>query len=308
MNNPLTFFNKFIGYLWRMKRSFFIIGAPLILLVSGACRSSRSNEGSGSSSSATSQWQSRPLTVDGRDDDWVKPLPYSLPSEGVSYAITNDGQNLYILLSTKNPQEQQKIIQGGMSVWVNTQAAKNNTDAVGIGYPLDAHSDPDANLMAEAQPQRNQKNKQASLGDKNSYDLYGFNQDSAIQTYAYGENNPQGIQVRMDYNSLDELIYEASIPLKTLYPKHNTSASYASLSLAVGIYIEGLPPDARVARGQNGGGSPIAVGVGAGTGAFGTGVGLGLSLGGGMLGRGGRANKQLYDETQIWKVVQLAAK
>src|SRR5580658_4090774 len=231
-----------------MKRVLFFIGAPLILLVSGACRSSRSSEGSGSSSSATSQWQSRPLTVDGRDDDWVKPLPYSLQSEGVSYAITNDGQNLYILLSTKNPQEQQKIIQGGMSVWVNTKAEKSNADAVGIGYPLDAHSDPDRNLMAEAQPQRYQNNKPVTLGDKKYYDLYGFSQDSAIQTYTYGESNPQGVQVQMNFNSSDELIYEASIPLTTLYPKHNASSSYASLGLAVGIFIEGLPPNTHVPR------------------------------------------------------------
>jgi hypothetical protein len=307
MNKPLTFFNKLNRYLWGMKRALFLIAAPLMVLASGACSSSRKSEGSGSSSSATSQWQSRPLTVDGRDDDWVKPLPYSLPSESVSYAITNDGQNLYILLSTKNPQEQQKIIQGGMSVWVNTQAEKSNTDAVGIGYPLDAHSDPDKNLMAEAQPQRYENNKPVTLGDKKAYDLYGFSQDSAIQTFTYGENNPQGVQVQMNFNSSDELIYEASIPLTTLYPKHNTASSYAALSLAVGIYIEGLPPDAHVPRGP-GGGSPVGVGIGAGTGTFGSGVGLGLSFGGGGLGRGGRANKQLYDETQIWKVVQLAGK
>jgi hypothetical protein len=289
-----------------MKPSICLVTLPVtVLLLAGACSSSRNSEGAAASPQAATQWQSRPLVIDGRDDDWSKPLPYSLPSENIRYAITNDAQNLYILLSTQSPQEQTKIIRGGMSVWVNTSGEKSNGDAVGIGYPLDEHSDPDRNLMAEAQPQRYQNDKPMTLADKKEYALYGFSKDSAIQNYTYIESNPQGIEVRMDFNNAGELIYEASIPLTTLYPKHNPSTSYAALSPAVGIFIEGLPPGTNVPRGQ-GGGSPVGFGLGAGTGTFGSGVGMGLSFGVPM-GRGGRSNKQLYGETQIWKVVQLAA-
>src|ERR1700748_1047027 len=69
-------------------------------------------------------WQRLPLTIDGSDKDWTKPLPFAISSEKVTYSVTNDDQYLYILLETKSPQEQQKIIQRGMTVWVNTKADK----------------------------------------------------------------------------------------------------------------------------------------------------------------------------------------
>jgi hypothetical protein len=116
--------------------------------------------------------------------------------------------------------------------------------------------------------------------------------------------------MRMDYNNSGELIYEASIPLKALYPQYNTSSSYSSRSLAVGIFIQGLPPSTRVPR-QGGGGSGVGVGggVGMGTGGFGSGMGLGLSFSPGGFGGGRRnSNQLLYDDAQIWKVVQLAGR
>jgi Tfp pilus assembly protein PilZ len=296
-----------------MKTAFSWSGAfhiPLLIaVIATSCSSSRNSTASGASNSSGAQWQATPLIIDGSDKDWPRPLPWFNQSESVAYDITNDGQKLYILLSTKNPQEQQKIIRGGMTVWVNTKGDKSNGDAVGIGYPLDEHSDPDRNLMEQAQPQRYDHNKPVTLQDKKEYALYGFNKDSAIQNYAYMEANPQGIEVRMEYNDAGDLIYEAAIPLTTLYPKHNPSSSWAAESPAVGIFIEGLPPDVRMPRQGGGiGGSGVGVGVGGGVGTFGSGMGVGLSFGGGGGGMGGgRSNKQLYQETQIWKEAQLAS-
>ncbi len=277
----------------------------LCLLLAGGCRSSKTDNGSGAASPGGAQWQDRPLTIDGSDKDWVKPLPHSMRSENISYSITNDRQNLYVLLSTKSPQEQLKIIQGGMSVWVNNKGDKTNGDALGIGYPLNEHADRDRNLMEEAQPQRYQTNKPVTLEDKKGYDLYGFNKDSSIENFTYGDSNPEGIVMRMDYNNSGELIYEAAIPLKAIFPQHNPSSSYAASSVAVGIFIEGLPPSAHVPR-QSGDGSGIGVGGGVGMGSFGSGVGMGISIGSGAFGGGRRNNKQLFDQTQIWQVVQLA--
>jgi hypothetical protein len=278
--------------------------------LAAGCSSSRGSESAqpASTDKGSALWLSQPLTIDGSDKDWPAPLRYSVKEENVRYDIANDGQNLYVLVATKNQQEQQKMIQGGMSVWVNTKADKSNGDAVGIGYPLDAHSDPDQNLMAQAQPQRYQNNKPVALEDKKLYALYGFNKDSTIQDYTYGDSNSVGVVMRMDYNNSGELIYEASIPLKALYPQYNTSSSYASRSIAVGIFIGGLPPSTRLPR-QGGGGSPVGVGMGMGMGTFGSGMGMGLSLGSGAFGGGRRnGNQSLYDDAQIWKVVQLAGR
>src|SRR5579872_422121 len=190
--------------------------AALSLILSTACRSSRGS--SGETPAAT--WQQQPLTIDGSDNDWTKPLPGYSNSERVSYAVSNDNRDVYILISAKDPQEQQKIIQGGMTVWVNAKADKTQAGAIGIGYPLDTRMDHDRTLMEEAQPDRYKATNGATLQDKKNYTLYGFNRDSAAGTYTYGDDNPQGIRMRMDYNNSGELIYEAAFPLDLLYPGH----------------------------------------------------------------------------------------
>jgi len=283
-----------------MIRRFHILGwmiLPAVLL--SRCGPSRNSQ---DSAAGMAVWQQRPLTIDGSDSDWTKPLPGYSSSEKLSYAITNDGANLYILLSTKDPQEQQKIIQGGMTVWVNQKAEKSIGDAVGIGYPLDTRNDHDRNLMEEARPDQ-YKHKPATLEDRKDYALYGFVRDS-IGNYTYGDDNPQGVRMRMDYDNAGELVYEASLPLTVLFPGHNPSSSYAAKSIAVGIHIQGLPPGTDVPRGSSG--PTIGVGGGVGFGTFGSGAGVGISIGTGtMIGGGGR-NKQLSKDSEIWQTVQLA--
>ena len=125
-----------------------------------------------------------------------------------------------------------------MTVWVNTKADKSFAGAMGIGYPLDTRNDRDRNLMEEAQPGR-RNHKPVTLEDKKEYSLYGFDNDSQnIPTYTYADTNAQGIQMRMDYSEAGDLIYEASIPLQTLYPGHSATASYASKTVAVGFILK----------------------------------------------------------------------
>jgi len=284
-----------------MKLPALISATTLVILTS--CGSSRQ----AATDPGPSTWQRQPLTIDGSDKDWTKPLPYANSSEKINYSVTNDDQYLYILLETKSPQEQQKIIQGGMTVWVNTKADKSEAGAVGIGYPLDTRIDRDRQLMQEAQPDRYKNNKPVTLEDRKDYALYGFTKDST-GSYGYADDdNPQGVKMRMDYSNEGDLVYEAAIPLSTLYPHHNPSSSYAANSIAVGIFVEGLPPDAQVPRGNGGGGGPeIGVGGGLGFGSFGSGGGLGISIGTGSLIGGGGGRKQLFKSTQSWQVVQLA--
>ena len=285
--------------------SLFYSGILLIVTFAAGCSSSRNSQASDNMPISTAPQQ--PITIDGSDKDWTKPLPGFSKTENFSYEIANDPQNLYVLISTKDPLEQQKMIQGGMTVWINTKADKSQGGAVGIGYPLDSRNDPDRNLMNEAQPDRAPRS--VTLQDKKDYSLYGFGAASEVGNFAYADDsNPQGIQMRMDFNNAGELIYEAAIPLTTLYPGHNPNASYAAKSVAVGIFVDGLPPNANIPRGAGGGGGGPAIGVGGGLGfgSFGSGGGLGVSIGlplGGGGGGGGR--NHLFKDAEVWQVVQL---
>jgi hypothetical protein len=280
-------------------------GAWALVLLAAGCGSSRQTEGSAATAPTKAIWQSQPIYIDGSDNDWVRPLPYSVKEEFVGYSISNDEKNLYVLLTTASRQEQQKMIEGGMSVWVNTKGDQSNGDAVGIGYPLNEQNDRDRQLMQEAQPQRYQ-NKTVKLEDKHTYALYGFNKDTTIRSYNYGDSNPVGVNMRMDYNNRGELVYEAAIPLQSLYPGHTPGTPYPMENLAVGIFIEPLPSGSRVPRGGGGSGPGFGIGLGTGFGGFGSGVGMGMGVSHEFGAGGKRAGKTLFDEAQIWRVVKLA--
>lgn len=263
----------------------------------------------GSSKKATSDqdtqgvsWQKQPLTIDGSDSDWVRPLPGLESTEKLTYAMTNDGENLYVLISTKDPDEQNKILSGGMTVWINNQGDKSNDGAIGLGFPLDPHNNREKQLMAEARPQV-YKDRSAKLDDADEYELYGFTREEPIGHYNYGDVNKQGVEVRMNYNGSGDLVYEAKVPLKAVFPKANNAHYYTGRSVAVGIFIEGIPapPGAR----GGGGGGGVSIGGGLGFGSFGSGGGVGISIGSGSLARIGGGKGAAYKPKKIWHVMAL---
>jgi hypothetical protein len=281
-------------------RFYFGIALISVLLV-GACRSSRGDQPA--AGAPTAAWQQQPLVIDGFNSDWAKPLPYFDSKEKIAYGVSNDRDNIYILLSTRDPLEQRKILEGGLTVWINSQAEKNENTSVGIGFPTDSRNNRERNLMAAAQPDA-YKNKPISPDDLRDYSLFGFNKEEPVEHYDYDSSNAEGIQVKINLSSLGELVYEASIPLASIYPKSSTPFAK---SIAVGFFMDGLPPQAgRRNGGIVGSGVGVGVGGGLGFGSFGSGGGLGLSIGSGIGGRRNDPNQALYKEGRIWQVLPLA--
>ena len=261
------------------------------------CSSSRKDQQTQAASTGT--WQKQPLSIDGMDDDWAgSPLPYVEPSEKLVYAISNDGDNIYIRLATKDPLEQQKIIQGGMTLWINYQGQKTYEDAVGIGYPTDSRNSREKTLMAEARRDQKQ-DKPVTLDDCRDYSLYNFPKEESIANYEYGHPNNAGVSVKMNFNNTGSLIYEASVPISSVFPKNNATGK----SIAVGIFVEGIPGASNRAPGEGGG---VSVGGGLGFGSFGSGGGIGLSIGSGSLARIGGKKGGLGKQAKIWQVVPVA--
>jgi hypothetical protein len=280
-----------------MNSTLFRLTAFLLpLAFTAACSSSKNS--TAAKEGQPGNWQRLPLTIDGNDSDWQKPLPGIDASEKLTYAMTNDADNLYVMIATKDQAEQHKILAGGMTVWVNNQGEKNSDQAIGLGFPLDPHANREKELMAEARPEV-YKNRSAKLDDADEYELYGFSLDEPIQHYSYDQDNKEGVQVRMNYNQAGELVYEAKIPLKAVYPK---LAHYTNRELAVGIFIEGIP--APPGSGGGGGGG-VSVGGAVGFGTYGSGGGIGLSIGTGSLGRSGGGKSSEFRQRKIWHVMTI---
>src|ERR1700682_1220725 len=99
------------------------LGVLASCLLACGCRSTRTDQQALTPQKAV--WQHQPLIIDGADNDWEKPLPYYDSKNKLAYSISNDRENVYILLATKDEQAQRKIVEGGLTVWINSQAEKN---------------------------------------------------------------------------------------------------------------------------------------------------------------------------------------
>lgn len=289
-----------------MKKMLVFLAAPAMIW---GCRSSRSASGEQSNLQLT-QWTDTPVVVDGSNADWTKPLTYYAKSEKLSYSLLTDSSDMYILLSTADENTQQKILHGGMTVWINTTAEKSETGAMGVSFPTGSVSPRrrnDANSGSD-------DNKHGSLRELRDYYLLGFSKSQGMEAYKYGDTNSRGIVVALNFGGAGEMIYEAKIPLQSIYTR-NTSHNYAGRSLSVGFFIESLPPGygqngGGGGRGGRGGGGGVSIGGGFGMGSFGGfgGSGLGIGIGSGGFGRGGGGggNNKAAKAARIWQDITIA--
>ncbi|WP_147314011.1 hypothetical protein [Deminuibacter soli] len=244
----------------------------------------------------TGSWQQQPILIDGDDGDWHKPLTYFARKEKFAYSITNDSTSLYILLSTKEQLTQQKILQGGMTVVINTNAEMTDLNAASIGFPTGMSSHRGKGILNRPAI----TNQTTQLDDLKDYSLSGFNKNDEINYYDYGKSNDAGVEVNLNFNAAGELVYEAKVPLNAIYgDKHALGKN-----IAVGFLIDGLPPEAGGRSGGGGGG--VSIGGGLGMGSFGSGGGVGISIGSGLGTIGGGGKKKKYDLSKTWQVTSLS--
>jgi len=266
-----------------------------VLVLLTACSSSKNSQQYDVVQSG--HWQANTLIINGDDSDWIKPLPYIDTKQNLAYSISNDKDNLYILASTNNETTIQRILNGGLTVYLNNHGVKDEPGAAGISFPT-GNMSRQANKMMNDRPEY-RNNKHVALEAAQDYSLFGFNTVKTPENFDYGKQNPEGIAVSIGLNSAGELVYEAMVPLNAFLNK-NDIMNAGRKSFAIGFVLEPLPPQS----GSGGGGGGVSIGGGIGLGSFGGGSGIGLSIGSGALGRigGGRNNKQV----KIWKEVLLA--
>jgi len=120
----------------------------LSILGSVACRTYKTF-------SVESQPPLHPITIDGRSDDWSGNL-YILGEELVSLGFMNDRENLYICLLAENDALRMRMMQAGLTVWVDPAGGKKK--ALGIRILPSPHSG--GGLMPN--PEDNRREKDAS--------------------------------------------------------------------------------------------------------------------------------------------------
>jgi hypothetical protein len=71
-----------------------------------------------------SQWAAAPASIDGMNTEWGKVPMNTYKKTDVDYAFMNDGENLFVLFTFKNPKFLSSISWTGMTVWFSPEGKK----------------------------------------------------------------------------------------------------------------------------------------------------------------------------------------
>lgn len=271
-------------------------------------------------------WPEQAVVVDGINHEWHKPLGHYDEKAMLGYAVTNDSENLYITVETGDAATQMKILENGLTVWIDKMGKETQTTA--INYPIPAaykgkqvkdgaytrvHAEQDAG-PAEAIQKRlldMRMNIKQAIAEADEYSLQGFK--GCNLQFPVKAQNSCGIEVRINMDEDNELIWEAKIPFRAFYFKNKVDRADRNRQMSVCIETTGSKrpegqPTARNIRARNAGGFRPGLSVG--------GMGMGVSFGGGNAGGGGSNAydpnltllEPLYKTTKTWVKTGIAVR
>lgn len=232
-------------------------------------------------------WQSTPVKVDAKIKEWELPLRFYDNKTKLNYSITNDANDLYICMRAADPQLQTKITQAGMQVWIDTTGKKKKS--IGITFPFSTGVKMKYGEQIGSDKPTSEKNDNYTdatirndfLAANKEMQVVGFK--SPLKGFIPLASD-SGINVSMNWDSTNTLIYEARIPLISFYKRTLTLADSLKV-FSVGVFVNGVdiisPTSRRGAAGDGAGGAMAGRGMGNGrlasSGFAGSGAGVGGS-------------------------------
>ncbi|MCX6257950.1 MAG: hypothetical protein NTW49_08675 [Bacteroidia bacterium] len=200
-------------------------------------------------------WQAKPVIIDGKASEYPDMRYYSTETK-MFYTLSNDGTNLYLCFRINDESMQMKIMNAGMEVWIDTLA--KSKEQIGILFPL---ADGEKMNMKELRPPvSNERIKpdrsfmeKSFLLKQNLMQMVGFKN---IANDLIPIDDQSGINVKIDWDNENSMIYEAMIPFSAFY-KESVSAIDTSKIFTLSININSIQmPETPQDGGQAGGRPP----------------------------------------------------
>ena len=166
----------------------------------------------------------------------------SAKKDKVYYCILNDDKNIYVNVKITESIEQSKVLQMGLTLWVNTDGKSRKI--TGIRYPLGVKYSKLQINRGDGQA-GNTLPKFTPLSLANTIELIGFKD---VETKRFPSNNPDNIRGTLKYDSEGNLLYSLTIPSLKLQVGSNSKEGLVPMTFAVEY---GAPPS--IAGGQTGG-------------------------------------------------------
>lgn len=255
--------------------------------------------------------QITPVKIDARINDWEIPLRFYDDKTKLNYSVTNDENNLYLCMRATDMQTQMKITQAGMQVWLDTTG--KNKHSIGISFPLST------GVKMKYGEQTGSDSPNSDITDKHDRlkmrnDFLAANKEMQVTGFKpplagfIPLHSDTGINLSMNWDSTNTLIYEAKIPFSTFYKKRLTPSDSMKV-FSIGIFVNGVEIISPTSR--SGGGGDASGGGMNGGGLGGSGMGNGRLAGNGFAGagtRGGGANSygSLTKTKSVWTRFKLS--
>lgn len=218
----------------------YLAGIVGVLLVTG-CDSSRKNASGKSQDNIPVQppvtlthHTTAGVTINGDLSDWHVPEALTDHSTGISLSLQTDTANLYIAMHVINQATQMKLLRMGMQLYLDTGEQKSQ--AVFVAYPV-------RDELQYTQNQNNGNLQGVNRSEKQQLMARAIMlQTRGLKDFRDGmhlKKNADGPIIALGEDGNNNLIYEASIPLKQIFGSdfHYTNGE---IPLNIGCKINGF--------------------------------------------------------------------
>ena len=269
-------------------------------------------------------WETTPISVDGKPDEWPQPFNYYDGNTKLQFAFANDTGSMYVCLKITDDPTQLRLFNGGLGIWIDPRGKKKET--LGISFPLKGDRAPGEggeggkhkrqSAGIEDPDNRAQKAdalrlKQHAFLTQTTIRVKGF---TGLPEQVLPLKNDFGINVAFNWDSLNILTIEYRFPI-ALVLGHSLSPADTLKPISVAFIepaLEGIKMSNNEEENNITGPSNMNSGMNRGMSGGGMNNGMGGGMGGrgGMGGGGGHSSMPVQNpanqEQKLWSKVMLS--
>jgi len=170
-------------------------------------------------------------------DEKIETSDYQLIRKAKLYFfLSNDNDNIYINIMIENQEVQHKILNEGLTIWINMDGKA--VKQMGVRFPIGSQNPGARNkadrLETNAIPDASNSN---SLSMANTIELIGFINEEERRFPAENADNFRG---SVKYDEAGILYYKMVLPIAKL-PVRNSKNGYGAMAFTLGIEYGSIP-------------------------------------------------------------------
>ncbi|GAB2985332.1 hypothetical protein GCM10027049_24910 [Mucilaginibacter puniceus] len=179
------------------------------------------------------------VTIDGNNKEWGNDLAYYNADKKIHYTISNDKNNLYLVIKTNDEKQFNNILFGGVTFSIDTKGRKKKTQS--ITFPLQEMVITESITFNTLDQKRNE----ARSTQLKKIEVKGFSDISEDRMY---NGNPYKIQTALNFDDNGYLVYEEAIPL-ALFKAEGLATSEWAYNIKLNAVTARLQPNSQTTVG-----------------------------------------------------------